>query len=544
MSVENLDGNGLADQPSIIYAFEKNENDEVEIRELSRSGFGSPGSSPGDVIERESTKSSPTIRLPELELPGRRGLWRDDCGDDIPAFACTSDDGCGSPVYVGRTCASPVCERDWPAAVKTKTVRTAGKLEGFRRALYARYDGRRDIDFNHVVASLPSVLVDSDEPFERVLLILKTLLEEQWNVDGFVAIYHPYRIKKTFRKDQYDHGGESGEGEMTWKEVLDRDDPEQCLTFEPHFHTFFPAPRGSFDYLTTEAVEDDTGWLFHRITKGDESNNISVEDFDDLVHQLTYCFSHAGVRETSADRFELASRMKGDLYNCYIPEGVEEEALALFCDAAPKLLGTRFTNLSKATCDAEVSGTSDSDGSEITGDTGPVQSGSECDDCQGEVPSDHPLADVWNPTSGVSSSPGGGDSWPGGTLDAGTGGEDAEQDEWGGDGWSASSDSLRAETADSADSESAVGSTSPPSNSDPESVSPITDDREACGGTLNPINEAADRLEDEEWCQQAEHVSGLRTAVAEWRRRTDGEEELPWTDEDGDDGYPGVIQGD
>jgi len=123
--------------------------------------------------------------------------------------------------------------------VKAKTVRTAGKLEGFRRALYARYDGRRDIDFNHVVASLPSVLVDSDEPFERVLLILKTLLEKQWNVDGFVAIYHPYRIKKTFAKDQYDHGGESGEGEMTWKEVLDRDDPEQCLTFEPHFHTSF-----------------------------------------------------------------------------------------------------------------------------------------------------------------------------------------------------------------------------------------------------------------------------------------------------------------
>ena len=86
--------------------------------------------------------------------------------------------------------------------MKTKTVRTAGKLEGFRRVLYARHDGRRDIDFNHVVASMPSVLVDSDEPLERVLLILKTLLEEQWNVDGFVAIYQPYRIKKSFRKDQ------------------------------------------------------------------------------------------------------------------------------------------------------------------------------------------------------------------------------------------------------------------------------------------------------------------------------------------------------
>ena len=142
MSVENLDGNGFADQPSIVYAFEKNENDEVEIRELSRSGFGSPGSSPGDAIERESTKSSPTTWLPELELPGRRGLWRDDCGEDIPAFARTSEGGCRSPVYVGRTCASPVCERDWPAAVKAKTVRTAGKLEvSGERCTLAMTDG-------------------------------------------------------------------------------------------------------------------------------------------------------------------------------------------------------------------------------------------------------------------------------------------------------------------------------------------------------------------------------------------------------------------
>lgn len=131
MSVEKCDGKGLADQPSIIYSFETDDADDIQIRELARSGFGSPGPSPGDVIERESTKSSPTIRLPELELPGRRDLWRDDCGDDIPAFACSSDEGGGSPVYVGRTCASPVCERDWPAAVKAKIVRTAGETRRF-----------------------------------------------------------------------------------------------------------------------------------------------------------------------------------------------------------------------------------------------------------------------------------------------------------------------------------------------------------------------------------------------------------------------------
>lgn len=510
MSVENFDGNGLADQPSVIYAFEKGDTGEVEIREISRSGFGSPGPSPGDVIERESTKSSPSERLPESELPGRRGTKYEDCGEDRPAFGCASDDGCGQPTYVGRTCASPVCARDWPAAVKAKAVRTAGKLEGFRRALYARHDGRKDIDFSHVIASLPSVRVDSDSPLERVLLILKTLLEEQWNIDGFVAIYHPWRIKKEYRKDQYDHGGESGEGEMTWADVLSSENPDEYLTFEPHFHLFFPAPRASFDYLTAEGVEEESGWLFHRVTKNEKSN-VSVSDFEDLVYQLTYCYSHAGVQQ-KGNRFELASRMKGDLHQCYIPQGVEDEALAIFCDAAPKLLGTRFTNLNGATCKADVSepgGYRDSERPDA----------SECEDCRNQMLDGHPLDDVWNPDDEVTSSDSasGSNPWPKGTFEAGTGGESGEGDDWAGEGSSSSSSSV----ATRAESEAVV------------SESSDSEDRETCGGTLKPIHEAAERLDDEEWCEQAEHVSGLRTAVEEWRRLNDGDDE---------DEYPGVVR--
>lgn len=517
VSVENFDGNGLADQPSVIYAFEKDDSGEVEIRELSRSGFGSPGASPGDVIERESTKSSLSERLPESELPGRRGTKYEDCGEDRPAFGCGSDDGCGHPVYVGRTCASPVCARDWPAAVKSKAVRTVGKLEGFRRALYARHDGRKEIDFHHVIASLPSLLVDSGEPLERALLIVKTLLEEQWNIDGFVAIFHPYRIKQEYRKDQYDHGGEPGEGEMTWGDVLSSDNPEDYLKFEPHFHTFFPAPRASFDYLTAEAVQEKSGWLFHRVTKNERSN-VSVSDLEDLVYQVTYCYSHAGVQQKGG-RFELASRMKGDLHQCYIPRGVEDEALAIFCDAAPKLLGTRFTNLSGATCEADVSG------SDSSGDVEGEESG--CEECRSEMVDGHPLDEVWNPDSTVASPDSASDSdpWPGGTLDVGTGGESANGDDWVGEGSSSSSSSA----ATRAESEAGM------------SESSNSDDREKCGGVLKPIHEAAERLDDEEWCEQAEHVSGLRTAVEEWRRLSDGDEELAWRDDE-DDGYPGVVQ--
>jgi hypothetical protein len=70
MSVENFDGNGFADQPSIIYSLEKDDSGEVQIRELARSGFGQAGHSLGDVIERETTKSDPTDTLTELEFLG------------------------------------------------------------------------------------------------------------------------------------------------------------------------------------------------------------------------------------------------------------------------------------------------------------------------------------------------------------------------------------------------------------------------------------------------------------------------------------------
>lgn len=136
MSVENFAGYGDGDQPSIIYAFDGGD----EIREVVRSGYGEIGHSPGDVIERTTTQSNPTGRLPELEIPGQRGVQRDDCGEDLPAFACEE---CGMPTYIGPTSGSPHCSRCWAAAVKDKTIRLGGKLKNFRRMLYAQYQNQR-----------------------------------------------------------------------------------------------------------------------------------------------------------------------------------------------------------------------------------------------------------------------------------------------------------------------------------------------------------------------------------------------------------------
>lgn len=537
MSVDRFDGNGLADQPSIIYGFDETattgglpdsaqellddtegkhtEDADINIRELSRSGYGEIGPSPGDVIERESTKSTLDTRLPRLELPGQDGLKYDDCGEDIPAFACldgegNDDEGCGNPIYVGRSCASPSCERDWAAAVKDKVLRLAGNLDSYSRILHQRTG--EPIHQNHVVASLPGVLVDSDMPVDRVYKILKVILKHRWGIKGFAAIYHPWRIKQEYRADQYSHGGAEGEGDMTWKDVLSSENPMQYLKFEPHFHLFFPSRQEQFNYSVVPGVYKDSGWVFHRIEKSNEEKSISVEDLEDLVRQITYCFSHAGVNDWHADRSELTSRMKGELATDveYVPQQTKDEVLAHFCEAAPDLLGVRFTNINEATCSAEVPSQRDHSHTE-TGD-----------DIGGTRP-DHPLHDVWNPETTVgSSSSSGGDPFSSAALDTGV--PPAE----------GSSKNSRGSVTTSMSSKPTTATLTPSENDDTDSDSPITDSREQCGGAVKPIRQAESRLEDAEWCRQAEHVAGLREAFAEWRRRTGGSEDLPWTGGDSD----------
>lgn len=491
MSLANFDGDGYADQPSIIYKYPDGEGNE-QIRELARSGYAEPGPSPGDVIERDSTKSDLSDRLPELPIPGRDGLQQPDCGDDIPAFGCSD---CGSPVYVGRTCGSPRCERCWASAVKDKVTRIAGKLEGMRRMLYARHDGGKDIDFNHVIASMPDFTVDSEKPTERALKVLKTLLEKKWYIEGFAAVYHPYRIKKEYRKDQYEHGGESGEGDMTWKDVLKAENPEEYIYHSPHFHLFFPAVRKSFDYSVAESVESETGWMFHRITKGEDSN-VSVEDLDDLVHQLTYALSHSGVNDWNADRSELTTRMKGELHQCYAPDDVEDKVLASFCSAAPRLLGARFSNLSDSTCDANPDG------------------------------SDSPIRDVWEPevdigvsrSSSARSAPitGGGSGGGSSSTDGSQPPTDGSQPSIGG--------SQSAADADSGDE----GDTSDDGT---------TDNAGVCGGDLVPMSRAKALLDDLDWCEQAAYSEALRVAVDVWQSLD--EDSKPWS---GDSPDEDVIQ--
>lgn len=480
MSVENFDGDGLADQPSMIYGFDR--NGELEIRELSRSGFASPGASPGDVLSRESTKSTLTDRPPTGDLPGSPGLKLDDCGDSRPWGGC---DDCADTIYAGRTCGSPECERCWPSAVKRKLIPTAQKLAKLRWDLYDEGGQRTNIDYNHVIASLPSVRVDSDEPIQRLVSIIQELLRRNWDISDFYWIYHERRIKKEYRKDVLDHPGEQGEGEMTWADVLSADDRSQYTYYAPHFHLFFPAPRRSFDYSITEAVQEKTGWVFHRV---DDEDNVSVEDLDDLTRQMTYCLSHAFVGE-NGPRMELTTGMKGRLHNIEKAHSKKDEILDSFCDASPKLLGVRFANLNNATCEAEVPVDDDQDDADVDVDVDDDQ-----DDAGDRA--DH---------AGGGGGGGGGGGYDPRSLDLVSGPDLDHAEQWAGDVPSLASES-------------------------PATVASDVAEVEECGGDLQPMPAMKALLEDPEWCEQAEHVDGLRAAVAEWdrRRSEDDDEDRPW----------------
>ena len=514
MSVANFDGDGYGDTSDLVYGFDDDDLDDTEIRKVIRSGYGHIGASPGDVEPMSSTKSTLDDRLPKSPLPGDPGYAQPDCGSDIPAWACEE---CGNPIYIGRTCKNPSCERCWAAAVRDQVVVRASKLYGLGGDLYHnRYNERHDVDLNHIVASLPDILVDSDEPIEHVLKILKVILEKKWHIEGFEAIYHPYRIKDEYRKDQYDHGGEPGRGDMTWADVLNEDDPYQYLKHEPHFHIFFPAKRYQFDYSTVESIERETGWVFHRITK--EDSHISVWDLDDIVHQLTYCYSHCGVIETK-NKTKLASRMKGDLHNIDALDRIKKRATASFCDAAPKLLGVNFTDMNEASCEAE---SCDCDADEEC----------HCED-------DHPLHDLYDqsddatPDYNASSSSSAAPSFNDGAVKS----TDTSTNDLLSSGQTPRM-SRDNSTIDNTESES--GSIDGDSNdvgsggskrSVPSAVA--TGGADACGGDLIPIREAQSLLDDDEWCKQARYADALRLAYEEWQDRTDdGDDDL--LDQDGD----------
>lgn len=283
-----------------------------------------------------------TERPPELPIPGT-GEAYDDCGESMPTGYC---DRCGDPLWGSRRCKRSTCPECWESWDKQQSVSIASKIDGRRRYEEACtppgvHSGQK---FHHLTVSLPdSFRVRSDQPLERTKELVKLACSEAGAEEG-VVVYHPWRIKAKFRGSV--NGHQSGDGEMTWKDVLALVDElgweivcEKFLVYAPHFHVLALSEYVMGSELTAN-IEEKTGLVVHRITKGDSS--VSLYGLEDLVKATAYCLSHAGIRETESGQMRAAYWYFGQVSNFSASEGVEADVSRVFNKVGGKVLGVGF----------------------------------------------------------------------------------------------------------------------------------------------------------------------------------------------------------
>ena len=412
--------------------------------------------------------------VPEMRLPGS-GSRLDDCGDRARLNYCSS---CGSTIESGRTCRRSMCPRCWQSWCLYRTISGASKIEGFRR--YQVASGVPKPKYHHLVASLPrSFRVDAKNPIDRVIEILKVLLLKI-NVDTGMIIYHPYRIVEAYRGDVMGH--ESGTGDMTWADVLSRMESDdwsweairnEFLTFAPHFHIIANSDFAQCGAIT-KGIEEQTGIVIHRITKGEDSS-VSLYDMDDLCSATAYSLSHAGLSwDKDNEEYRAVTRYFGEVANFDPSDGVVDDIDGVARGISADVLGVDFD---RGTCSETASDTA---GLSNTG-TG-----------AGYLPNpSRRVVEMSDPRDlGPSATPSIGDG-------AGSDGVAADG------GWEA------------------TRGVSPAFLDDPNEVETPHEDRQKsrCRGEIRPISEAPRQLDNDEWCAEIgrDAESTLREAVQEWK---------------------------
>lgn len=285
----------------------------------------------GKFEETGGTGERFTDKLPEMEIPGF-GELGDDCGDDIPRFCAD----CGHTQSVGRTCYGWECPRCWKGADRKRSATATAKLEALRRYKEtSEGPGWRGYKFHHLTLSPPEgFALDSEEPLDRTFDLLKEVLAELGAETGML-VYHPFR-------------GEDGDDRGFWKNVLPDGEPQDWeptrddLTHSPHFHAVVLAKHIDGGHVT-KALEEQTGWVIERITKGDDSN-VSIYDLHDLARVVTYCLSHAGVIDGSNQY-----RYYGELHNFGANPNIERQADAAVRAVATNTLGLAYDSVACTT---------------------------------------------------------------------------------------------------------------------------------------------------------------------------------------------------
>ncbi|WP_160166957.1 hypothetical protein [Natronococcus jeotgali] len=204
---------------------------------------------------------------------------------------------------------------------------------------------------------------DSEDALGRGFDVVKSLLQKVF-VDTGLIVYHPWRIAKEHRGDVMGHS--SGDGELTWKDVLELAESEgrswegiveEYLVYAPHFHAIVLSDTVSG--VVTESIEAETGIVVHRITPGD--SNVSIYGIEELAKVTAYCLSHAGLMESESG-YRVAMRGFGELHNYGAPMWAEQKGVEALRDISYQVLGVDFQ---RPTCDAPAP--EDREGSEPGG---------------------------------------------------------------------------------------------------------------------------------------------------------------------------------
>lgn len=223
-----------------------------------------------------------TGELPMMEIPGF-GEAYDDCGDELPV-ACS---GCGHTTTIGRTCRRSMCPRCGAAWVRDRAIDLCAELGAVRAVRdHNRADHQR---YHHWVAVAPEDWrLEADDVLDRTRKVIRDIV---YALDhDALVFYHPWS------GSGYDD--EEGDDRGAWKERLFNGrewagDVREELEFRPHFHIISvgnTVPGGDF----TRELYNETGWIFSRITKSEDSN-VSLYDDKDLAAAVTYCLSHAAI---------------------------------------------------------------------------------------------------------------------------------------------------------------------------------------------------------------------------------------------------------
>ncbi len=303
--------------------------------------------------------------LPELPIPAT-GEAYDDCGEEQPLQFCKR---CGQPRTVPRSCRRSVCPECWESGVKRQAVPMAAKIEGRLRYEAMKYKnmhgetwGSKGLKQHHLSIDPPKGFwTRSENPLEYGKEICKVLLGEVGADEGAI-IYHPWRIAEEHRGEVLGH--ESGEGDMTWKDLYPiieekgwKPVREEYLVFSPHFHAIVLSR-----YITgTEHVHDRSGWLIHRITKGEDSN-VSIGNKFDLAKVAGYTLSHAGQRETDAGHKEAQYWYFGETHGFDVSPGVRQDMENVFNSVSDTILGVAFGN---GRCSEDPEGVTNGAGAEV-----------------------------------------------------------------------------------------------------------------------------------------------------------------------------------